>query len=63
MHPHSHVRSRIGPIILIVVGTVFLLINFGIVPIAELKAILAKWWPIILVVVGVWQLVQPGRSE
>jgi hypothetical protein len=63
MHSHSHVRSRFGPIILIVIGTIFLLINFGIVPIAELKAILAKWWPLILVVVGVWQLVRPSRDE
>lgn len=63
MHSHSGVRSRVGPMILIAIGVILLLINFGVVPIAELKAMLAKWWPLILVVVGVWQLVRPGRDE
>jgi hypothetical protein len=63
MHSRSHVRSRFGPIILIIIGAIFLLINFGIVPVAELKAMLAKWWPLILVVVGVWQLARPSRDE
>jgi len=58
MHP----RSSFGPIILILIGTVFLLVNLGIMPIAELRALLAKWWPLILILIGVWQLVRPRRD-
>ena len=59
MHP----RSSFGPIILILIGTILLLVNLGMLPIAELKALLAKWWPLILIVIGVWQLVRPRRDS
>jgi hypothetical protein len=55
-------HSRFGPIVLILVGGIFLLINLGILPIAELRALLAKWWPLILIVAGVWQFTRPRRS-
>jgi len=44
--------GSIGGIVLIVVGAVFLLNNLGIanLPIRELAA---KWWPAILILVGV----------
>lgn len=58
MHP----RSSFGPIVLILIGTIFLLVNLGLLPIAELKALLAKWWPLILILIGVWQLVRPRRD-
>jgi lipopolysaccharide export LptBFGC system permease protein LptF len=51
-------HSKLGAGILILVGAVFLLINLGIMPAAELKALLAKWWPLILIVVGAWLLFQ-----
>jgi hypothetical protein len=54
----SRNRSVVGPLILIVIGVVFLLVTLGIVPIAELRFLLTKWWPLILVVIGVWQLVR-----
>ena len=47
-------RSRIGPIILIVLGVLFLLGNLGVIP--HLGRLLAVWWPAILVAVGVWML-------
>ena len=57
-----HTRSSFGPIVLILVGTIFLLVNLGMLPIAELKALLAKWWPLILILIGVWQLVRPRQN-
>ena len=56
-------RSKLGAGILILVGAVFLLINLGIMPAAELKALLAKWWPLILILVGAWQLLRPRRDR
>lgn len=44
-------RSGIGAIILIVLGTLFLLSNLGILP--HFGVLLAKWWPVILIAVGV----------
>jgi len=55
-------RSRAGALILIFVGAVFLLINMGVLPVAELRQLLAQWWPLILIVVGVWLLARPGKN-
>lgn len=55
-------HSKSGAIVLILVGGLFLLVNLGVLPIAELKALLAKWWPLILIVIGVWQLMRPRRD-
>jgi hypothetical protein len=54
-------RSRTGAFILILIGVIFLLINLGILPVAELKALLAQWWPLILILVGVAMLLRPQR--
>lgn len=56
-------HSRFGAIALILVGTAFLLINLGILPVRELKALLAQWWPLILILIGVWMLVRPQRGR
>jgi len=55
-------HSSFGAIVLIVVGSVLLLVNLGILPVAELRALLAKWWPLILILLGVWQLMRPRRD-
>jgi hypothetical protein len=49
-------RSRTGALILIIVGTLFLLSNLGWIP--RIGPILRQWWPLILIVVGVLMLVQ-----
>ena len=49
--------------ILIFVGAVFLLINLGVLPVAELRQLLAKWWPLILIVIGAWLLAKPGKGD
>jgi len=56
-------HSRFGAIALILVGAIFLLINLGILPVRELKALLAQWWPLILILIGAWMLVRPQRNR
>jgi hypothetical protein len=55
-------RSRTGAFILILIGVIFLLINLGVLPVAELKALLAQWWPLILILVGVAMLLRPRNG-
>jgi Domain of unknown function (DUF5668) len=50
------IKSRAGAIILIVLGAIFLLSNLGLLP--RLGPLLAQWWPLILIVVGVSMLVR-----
>jgi hypothetical protein len=40
-----HFKSRAGAIILIVLGSIFLLSNFGMLP--RLGPLIAQWWPLI----------------
>jgi len=49
-------RSRAIAVILIIVGTLFLLSNLGWIP--RLGPLFHQWWPLILVVVGVLMLVK-----
>ena len=51
-----HIKSRVGAIILIVLGAIFLLSNFGMLP--RLGPLIAQWWPLILIIVGVSMLVR-----
>jgi hypothetical protein len=44
-------RSSVAPLILIVLGALFLLSNLGLIP--RLGPLLHQWWPVILIVVGV----------
>ena len=50
------IKPRIGAIILIVLGTLFLLSNLGVIP--ALGPLFAQWWPLILIVVGVSLLIR-----
>jgi len=51
-----HIRPRLAAIILIVLGTLFLLSNLGLLP--RLGPLFAQWWPLILIIVGVTMLVR-----
>ena len=55
-------RSRTGAFILIFVGAIFLLINLGVLPALELRQLLSKWWPLILILIGVWSLGRPRKD-
>lgn len=50
--------SRVTPIVLIVVGLLFLLGNLGWIP--QLGPLLRQWWPVILIAIGVWMLARRG---
>lgn len=49
-------RSIVGPVVLIVVGVLFLLSNLGWIP--HIGQLLRTWWPLILIIVGVCMLVE-----
>jgi hypothetical protein len=49
-------RSSIAALILIGLGTLFLLSNLGVLP--HLGALFARWWPLILIVVGAAMLLR-----
>jgi hypothetical protein len=43
-------KSVIAPLVLIVLGVLFLLSNVGLLP--HLGPLFARWWPLILIAVG-----------
>jgi hypothetical protein len=45
-----------GGYILIALGVIFLLSNLGWLP--PLRSLTAHWWPVILIVVGIWLLLR-----
>jgi hypothetical protein len=49
-------KPKVGAVILIALGVLFLLANFGWIP--HFGTLFAQWWPLILVIVGVSILVQ-----
>jgi hypothetical protein len=51
-------RNLVWPIVLIVVGLLFLAYNLGYLRFSELKEIIATWWPLILIALGIAGLVQ-----
>jgi cell wall-active antibiotic response 4TMS protein YvqF len=48
--------SKLGAWILIGLGALFLLGNLGLIP--RLGPLLAQWWPVILILIGVYLLVR-----
>lgn len=56
-------RSRTGAYTLILIGVIFLLVNLGVLPVAELRQLLAQWWPLILIAIGIGLLVRPRKSD
>ena len=54
----SDARRIVWPIILIVVGVLFLASNLGYLNWGQLRSFLATWWPLILIAIGVEQLVR-----
>jgi len=51
-------RRIIWPIILVVVGVLFLASNLGYLQWGELRRVLAVWWPVILIAIGIEHLVR-----
>jgi lia operon protein LiaF len=53
-------RPSVPGIILIVIGVLFLLRNFGFE--LHLSELFARWWPLLLIVLGVSMLFRTRRS-
>ncbi len=62
--PPRH-RSFAGPVVLIVIGTVFLLSTMGVLHIEHLGVLFAHYWPLLLILWGVIKLIeyQQARSS
>ena len=58
----ASIRLHIGAVILILLGVIFLLINLDIAPAVEVKKLLAQWWPLLLIAVGVTAMMRPRRA-
>jgi hypothetical protein len=54
-------KSGFAGYILIVLGIIFLLINLGWLP--RLGPLMAQWWPLILIIVGVLWLTRRSSSK
>ena len=52
IQPKRHIlrKSIVAPLVLIALGLLFLLSNFGLLP--RLGPLFAQWWPLILIIVG-----------
>lgn len=55
-------RGNVAAIVLIVVGSYFLLSNLGLLEL-NLRELFATWWPLILIALGVSMLLTPKRKE
>ena len=56
-------RSKIGAYILILIGIIFLFVNLEILPIPDLRLLVAKWWPLILILVGIALLGRQRKGD
>lgn len=54
-------RNLVWPIVLLLVGILFLAYNLGYLKFSELKDIIGIWWPVILIALGIAGLWQRKR--
>lgn len=52
-------KSGVGAYILIGLGVIFLLFNFGLLP----HPFMRKWWPLILILVGIVWLIRHSSCK
>jgi hypothetical protein len=52
-------KSVVAPIVLIALGSAFLLSNLGLLP--RLGPLFTRWWPLILIAIGVALLLRRRR--
>jgi sulfite exporter TauE/SafE len=53
--------TLVWPIVLIVLGLLFLAHNLEFIQWRQLREILATWWPLILIALGLAQLARRGK--
>ena len=61
--PPPRRRSFAGPVVLIIVGTVFLLTTMRILSVGRLGHLFANYWPALLILWGVIKLVEHQRAQ
>jgi hypothetical protein len=54
-------KIPLWPVVLIFLGAAFLAGNLGVISFGELRQLLATWWPLILIAVGVAGLLRRTR--
>ncbi len=54
-------RNIVFPVVLIIVGLLFLAHNLGYIGFAQLRELIGTWWPLILIAVGVTGLMNRGK--
>jgi hypothetical protein len=55
-------RGNIAAIVLILVGSYFLLSNLGLINIS-MREVISTWWPAVLIAVGVSMFFTPGGKK
>ena len=55
-------RGNVAAIVLIVVGSYFLLSNLGLINVS-IREIITTWWPAVLIAVGISLFVLPGGKK
>ena len=55
-------RNIVWPIVLLILGLLFLAHNLGYLGFAQLRDIIATWWPLILIALGIAGLIGRGRK-
>jgi len=53
-------KIALWPLVLVLIGIVFLAHNLGYLPFGALRQFLATWWPLILIAVGIAGLLRKG---
>lgn len=56
-------RLHSGALIVILIGVNFLSVNLDVVPVEQLKMLLATCWPLVPFRVGVAAMVRPRRAD
>ncbi len=55
-------RGNVAAIVLIVLGSYFLLSNLGLINVS-IREIITTWWPAVLIAVGISLFVLPGGKK
>ncbi len=63
MYPYRRPRSLGAPIVLIIIGAVFLLRNFGYINSATMYHWFARYWPVLIIIWGVVKLLEYAQAR
>jgi hypothetical protein len=58
----AHMRGKIAAIVLVVIGSIFLLSNLGLLSLS-MRELFRTWWPLILIAVGVSLFFRHDRKK